>query len=213
MREPWTESAERLRLTPDAAAWRQETVGIANIQRRLEERLTGLNQGADERIESPGRLLFWIEGIPYSTALSALRGALPSLPEITPLPMSPTWLVGLFPLRTDLVTLINLTVALRDGPTVAPENEASGAVAQHALLIGESGRLMAFLVDRIGDIFAENAQVSLPSGIEPGTTIGADQYVEVVNRSPSGKMGVAGLDIARIYSDMMAKLEAWARDA
>lgn len=213
MREPWTESAERRRLTVDTLAWRLETAGIVNVQRRLEERLAGLNQGAGERIETPGRLLFWIEGIPYSAALSALRGALPSLPEITPLPMSPTWLVGLFPLRTDIVTLIDLGVALRVGPKAAHEDEARGAMSQHALLIGESGRLMAFLVDRIGDIFAESVQVSPPHGVEARSTGEEDRYIEVVSQGPNGKTEVAGLDIARIYSDMMAKLEAWAHDA
>lgn len=213
MREPWGAASDRARLEPDTLALQPPGVGLADVQRRLEERLARLNEGGGERIETPGRLLFWIEGAPYSAALSALRGALPNLPEITSLPLSPAWLVGLFPLRTDLVTLIDLGLALR----TSSEGSDSGAerltVARHALLIGEAGRLIAFLVDRIGDIYSDALPAVNPGGNAVIATPGASAYIETVHQAPTGDAVVAGLDLTRIYGDVMAKLEAWARDA
>src|SRR5215469_1076612 len=61
-----------------------------------------------------GKLLFWIGETLYASPLQTLREALPHIPAFTLLPFSPPWLLGVFPLRTDLVTLLDPQPFLSD---------------------------------------------------------------------------------------------------
>ncbi len=130
-----------------------ELPGIASVERQLEERLSRILDGESEHTDLAERLLFWINNKPYSAALTSLWEALPAIPKTTPLPFSPSWLVGLFPLRTDLVTLIDPRPLLENGMGEATTRGTLVPLGgEQALLIGETGRLIAFVVDRIGDI-------------------------------------------------------------
>src|SRR5579862_7237302 len=50
-------------------------------------------------------LLFVCANIPCAVPLTDLREALPTLPQTTPLPFSAPWLLGIFPLRTEVIGL------------------------------------------------------------------------------------------------------------
>src|SRR5579875_1764982 len=50
-------------------------------------------------------LLFVCANLPCAAPLAELREALPALPRTTPLPFSAPWLLGIFPLRTEIIGL------------------------------------------------------------------------------------------------------------
>jgi chemotaxis signal transduction protein len=146
-------------------------------------------EGSTERTDVSGALLFWAGGKLYSSPLRTLREALPVVPAFTPLPFSPPWLFGVFPLRTDLVTLIDPRLFLGEPvEEPAPGGAATPLDHKQALLIGDSGWLMALLVDRIGDIV--NAERGAP-----------DERDNAISR-----------DLASLYIDVVAQLEVWARN-
>lgn len=57
-------------------------------------------------------LLFVCAGVPCAAPLAELREALPTMPQTIPLPFSPPWLLGLFPLRTEIIGLVDPTPLL-----------------------------------------------------------------------------------------------------
>jgi len=57
-------------------------------------------------------LLFVCAGVPCAAPLAELREALPTMPRTTQLPFSPPWLLGLFPLRTEIIGLVDPTPLL-----------------------------------------------------------------------------------------------------
>lgn len=185
--------------------------GIASLERALTERLLRVHESDAGWPEVNGNLLFWVGGVRYSGALQALREALPAIPCVTPLPFSPPWLLGLFPLRTELVSLIDPQLFLRDvaatGGAIEAETRLNG---KQALLIGESGRMIALVVDRFGDIVSAATSPELPDS--------APEALVVLNADVARHTGIEGgemtqeLDLAALYVDVIAKLEAWARD-
>jgi len=68
-----------------------------------------LGQPPTEEQERAGveHLLFVCAGVPCAAPLADLREALPIMPRTTPLPFSPPWLLGLFPLRTEIIGLVD----------------------------------------------------------------------------------------------------------
>jgi chemotaxis signal transduction protein len=145
-----------------------------------------------------GKLLFWIGETLYASPLQTLREALPLIPAFTLLPFSPPWLLGVFPLRTDLVTLIDPQPFLGD----LAERAANEYVAPHtlynkqALLIGESGWLMAILVDRVGDIVGEGGQ----AGDELSGALAPEEQA------------ATPCDLTALSTEIIAQLEVWARN-
>jgi chemotaxis signal transduction protein len=158
---------------------------------------------ADAEIETRplilnGKLLFWIDETLYASPLQTLREALPLIPAFTSLPFSPPWLLGVFPLRADLVTLIDPQPFLSAlAGNVADEYYAPATLYnKQALLVGDSGWLMAILVDRIGDIVSNDgeAQDGLSSARAP----------EEQTATPC--------DLAALSIEIIAQLEVWARN-
>lgn len=192
-----------------------EPPGVASVERQLEARLSRILDGGSEHTDLAERLLFWIDDKPYSAALTSLWEALPAIPKTAPLPFSPSWLVGLFPLRTDLVTLIDPRPLLENG---MGEATTRGTLAspggEQALLIGETGRLIAFVVDRIGDIVKVSGTVAPlreEEAAERGISAG---YVEgTYPFDNDGHESAIALNLAALYEDVIGKLEVWSRDA
>lgn len=172
--------------------------------------------------ESAGQeyLLFWLGEWPCLVRLAELREALPGVPRHAALPFSPRWLWGIFPLRTDLVALVDPIPVIYHGPDAAramdvtrarqsgPVSDIGPAEAPRALVVGEGDHLLALLVDRIGDIcaLAEADQRTPDLASQPGESPLA-QYVV-------GAYAVAGLErhalalqIARLTDDIIAALE------
>lgn len=200
-----------------------DTPGISHDQRQLAESESRAHDGESDHLDVAERLLFWLDGKPYSAALTTLREALPSIPKPTALPFSPPWLIGLFPLRTELVTLID------PRPFLANERDtasANGHIAhldnEQALLIGETGRLIAFVVDGIDDITSVSALGAPLSDEDAGRRDIVARYVEYAHEyvheyvhplDGEGRATVFALNLTALYEDVMGELEVWSRDA
>jgi chemotaxis signal transduction protein len=197
------------RLVPNRTSEPQALDGMAAIERQLEERLARLTAGTQEFLDAPGRLHFCVDGQQYSTALSGLREALTALPAVSPLPFSPPWLLGLFPLRTDFVPLVDLRAVLHGVRKPHEANDAEPAYIEQALLVGEDGRLLAFGVDRIGQISSPGAPHANGGGAsylaEPLT-----RYIEGYFPSETpGASTIIALNLTLAHEDVIAQLEDW----
>lgn len=188
---------------------------VTSVGRQLEERLSRIHQGGISQPYLPEQLLFWIDSRPYTAALTSLREVLSAIPKVTPLPFSPSWLVGLFPFRTDLVTLIDLRPFLSDSISGVTMNaQLAPMLGEQALLIGETGRLIAFAVDRIGDIIIAPNEVASHLDNELSKVRTPLQEVEEIT-SPRNEdqAAVVALHVANLYEDVIGKLEEWAFNA
>jgi chemotaxis signal transduction protein len=187
---------------------------IARLERQLEERLSRIHSGESEHTDIAERVLFWIDNKCYSVALSKLREALVEIPSLTPLPFSPSWLLGLFPLRTDLVTLVDPRPILDRGPDVAEDDiHVDVNHAEQALLIGASGRLIAIMVDRIGDIVSGPHIEALTADTVMTRSSASARYIQGVPQEAGGgsaEVAIA-LDIGAFYDDVISALEVWSR--
>lgn len=119
------------------------------------------------------RLLFWLDAEPYLVRLVDLKVVLSQLPQVAQLPHSPPWLWGIFPLETALAALVDLRAMLREGPGAVGETKAaaiSGATApssllkddRMALVTGDDELTLALIVDRLGDVYPDDAITPLP---------------------------------------------------
>jgi chemotaxis signal transduction protein len=158
-------------------------------------------------------------GQQFSAELNALREALPALPTPTPLPFSPRWLLGLCPLRTDFAALVDLRAYLRDahpdnalGKTLEEAETGLASAIEQALLVGEAGQLIAFGVDRIGEISNER-DPQLAADLAFGHPI-PERYVKGMY-SPGVPDGdpIIALHLLTIHADVVTRLEEWSRDA
>lgn len=213
--DDWESGAHRRRPTPYPAAELPTFDGMAAIERQLKERLSHLDAGAEEAPEAPGHLRFWVGGQQYSTPLSGLRQALTSLPAVSPLPYSPPWLFGLFPLRSDFVALLDLRALLGDvtatGKLDRAESGYEASYIDQALLVGEDGRLIAFGVDRIGQIANLREPHAQPGDVSEIHGSSARYTGANVSSDAPDPAGVIVLDLAQTYDDAIAQLEEWGR--
>ena len=205
---------DKKRLEYSSLVTRHESSEIASFEHQLEERLSRIHNGESEHADIAERLLFRIDGAHYSAALTRLREALVVIPAFAPLPFSPSWLLGLFSLRTDLVTLIDPRPMLVCGPEgVWEDTPYELAHGEQALIIGESGRLVAFMVDRIGDIVINPQMSSAPLEDEEGRLSISARYREGAHRlvgSETSELAVA-LNLGAFYDDVISALEIWSR--
>ena len=183
--------------------------GAASAERAFNARPARTPDVEAERPEAHERLLYWIAGARYSSPLESLREALPVIPSPTLLPFSPVWLFGLFPLRTELVSLIDPRPFLDNAAGFGGEHDIGGGGTQ-ALLVGETGRLIALVVDRIGDITGDTP-VGARSGDVGEMAGGAVPDVGSASVTAGGEAAMA-LDLSALYVGVIARLEAWARD-
>lgn len=165
-------------------------------------------------------LLFWVGEWPCLAPIAELREALPHVPHHVALPFSPRWLWGIFPLRTDIVALIDPAPMLTHGPEAARTQDTVrrlvatpvGAYGQvepwRALVVGESDHLVALLADRIGEICAlgEEDQRPLDLSGEWGTAP-LPRYVTQGYAVNGLERPALALSIARLVEDVFAALE------
>ena len=116
-------------------------------------------------------LLFACADVPCAVPLKALREVRPSLPQVVPLPFSPDWLIGIFPLRTQLLALVDPAPLLLGRPAdhvtswLKPQRPRNSLYERRvtaplvnplfpttALLIGEGERVLAWAVTGVSDI-------------------------------------------------------------
>lgn len=160
--------------------------------------------GEPRRQAASGRLVFWIHGKRYAGALTALREVLAVVPPFTPVPLSPPWLLGIFPLRTELVTLVEPWPFLLRGEQSEATPSGDGVLSgAQALLVGENGRLVALVVDRVGDIVGADSPA--PPSDSADTAPLDDADVLLLSEAP-------GLDLTALYTNLIDNLESWARN-
>lgn len=118
-----------------------------------------------------GYLLFVCAGRACAVRLSSLREVLPAMPRTVYLPFSPEWMLGVFPLRNEMVGLVDpvpllcrhdtspdvsevmtapltLDSSSRDRPgALSPERAPATA-----LIVGSEDRCLAWAVESVGDI-------------------------------------------------------------
>lgn len=176
----------------------------------------------DASAAPPGEqfLLFWLGAWPCLAPLAEMREALPQAPRHVALPFSPRWLWGIFPLRTDIVALVDPVPILTYGPDAARDADVTrravappaGGFGQaeplRALVVGEEDHPLALLADRIGDIYALRPEDQRPLDEDDG--LGAAP----LSRYVTAGYAVAGLErpalalcVSRLAEDLLAALE------
>ncbi|HZC08064.1 MAG TPA: chemotaxis protein CheW [Ktedonobacterales bacterium] len=189
------------------------------LLRTLERAEADLTAPTDDTDDTDGdeHLLVWLGEAPYLVRLADLREVLPSVPAHIALPYSPLWLWGVFPLRTDLVALVDPAPMLRQGPA-APDDlaraEGRRAVAtgsprhaesRQALVIGEGDRTLALVAERIGDIWPLRPEDQEPSGADTGAL--PSRYVAGVYPIAGLERPALALHLARLCEDIFTSLE------
>lgn len=198
----------------DDNLWAHDTVSLAVASSATDANLST----TPEEDEGEEYLLLWLGDAPYLVRLADLREVLPRVPTHIALPFSPLWLWGIFPLRTDLVALVDPAPILRHGPEAAADAtpvesrrvDAPQAMSQgdgrHALVIGEGERSLALVADRIGDILSLRPEdQGLPA---PGEVAGAQsRYVQSAYLIAGVNRPALALRIAPLCEDILAALE------
>lgn len=192
----------------------------------LMERLLASAQSSGITVETrPGTemLLFWCRGVPCALPLTALREVLPEPPKAVYLPSSPAWMLGIFPLRNELVGLVD-PAPLLFGPN-APAAEAvgwSGAAAPAAslaglpgarppaaaLIVGAEDRCLAWMVDMVGEIAnAQDEEISPGSETSSAAGAIAPRYVAGLYRDAAAERECVVLRAEALLDDLLAALE------
>lgn len=148
---------------------RANTAGV--MERLLLQAQTG--EAPFEELGGTEYLLFTCGGVACGVPLAALREVLPTLPQITPLPASPEWMMGIFALRTELIALVDPAPLLLDNaeqpphlhqsatyqPASAPPAPSRGHsqptsddIPQSALIVETGERCLAWAIALVGDI-------------------------------------------------------------
>lgn len=190
----------------------------------LMERLLASAQSGDVAFEArPGTemLLFWTRGVQCALPLTALREVLPEPPRAVFLPFSPAWMLGIFPLRNELVGLVDPAALLfgsgaGNGAPAAPGWPGGASLAglpgakasTAAVLVGSGERCLAWMVDAVGEItnvddggvVAESAGASAASAIAP-------RYVAKVYRDEAEGRDIVALRADALLDDLLSALE------
>ena len=174
------------------------------------------------------RLVVWLGDAPYLVRLPTLREVLFTVPPFIALPFSPPWLWGIFPLRTDLVPLCDPVPMLMRGPGADSAALAAASSAMpsampsvvssatrstlpeepQAIVVGEGERLIALLVQRIGEI--RSLQPGEVQPLHPGAMpAGAPlpRYLPGSVVTPELGRNALALDVACLADDMLSALE------
>ena len=134
----------------------------AAMERLLQRIAQGADAGEGEGDAGSEYLLFACGEVPCAVALTDLREVLLTLPTVVPVPFSPPWLLGLFPLRTDLLGLVDPAPFILASDLREPDGTRNLTTA----LIGEhDGVPLGLAITAVGDIalVPSGALVPLPA--------------------------------------------------
>ncbi|HEY7983462.1 MAG TPA: chemotaxis protein CheW [Ktedonobacterales bacterium] len=153
-------------------------------------------------------LLFRCGQTPCAVALTDLREVLPVLPAAVAMPFSPPWLLGLFPLRAELLGLVDPAPLLLS-PTGQAAYEAS-ALAM-ALVAEDDGVALGLAVAAVGAIALVPPEEVVP--ITPAAVSAvAPTYAQGIYVSPRGGTPYTVVDLRRLVADLLARLREDAAD-
>lgn len=149
------------------AAARANTAGA--MERLLESAQTG-ELPAQLPVDT-GYLLFICAGRECAVPLSTLREVLPAVPRAVYLPFTPVWMLGIFPLRNEMIGLVDPVPVLtrrepastaagasaspfipEDAPLRRSSSGRLGRAPATALIVGSEDRCLAWAVDSVGEI-------------------------------------------------------------
>jgi chemotaxis signal transduction protein len=115
-----------------------------------------MGQADMQQALGPQYLLFECGSIPCAVPLTELREVLKEMPRTIPLPSVPDWMVGLFPMRSEILALVDPLPALCGGLDAEGESARAGAVPRPTvgrgttLIVGAGERSLALVVDNYG---------------------------------------------------------------
>lgn len=166
-------------------------------------------------------LLFACADIPCAVPLKSLREVRPSLPQVVPLPFSPDWLIGIFPLRTQLLALVDPAPLLLGRPAdhvsswLKPQRNSlyerrvttpleNPLFPTSALLVGEGEGVLAWAVTAVGDIvLIPDEQIISPDALPMPMP---DKYVTGIYAPSSGAQRYLILNVEVVLADLLAGL-------
>ena len=153
-------------------------------------------------------LLFRCGQTPCAVALMDLREVLPKLPAVVAMPYSPPWLLGLFPLRAELLGLVDPAPML-----LSTNGQASydASALSMALVVEHENTALALAVAAVGDIAQVPPDELVP--ITPDAVTGVLRpYALGIYVSPRGGTPYTVVDTRRLVVDLLAALSEDAAD-
>lgn len=170
----------------------------------MERLLIHIAQGTDPTEGRTGSdyLLFTCGHTPCAVPLTELREVLPSLPAVVPLPFSPPWLLGVFPLRTELVGLADPTPVLL-GATHGAEPDAPRPTT--AFIVGDEDNLLGLAVSSVGDIAVVQPEEIVRDLALDGPQV-ALPYAAGHYLAPDGSRVYAIVHMPRLVADVLTVL-------
>ena len=169
-------------------------------------------------------LLFACADVPCAVPLKALREVRPSLPQVVPLPFSPDWLIGIFPLRTQLIALVDPAPLLLGRPAdhaaswLMPRRSRTSLYERRvtaplvnplfpttALLVGEGEKVLAWAVTAVSDIV-----LILDEQILPAAAMDIPmpaRYVTGIYQAVQGDPSYLVLNVELVLAELLSGLE------
>lgn len=168
-----------------------------------------------------------LTGIPCLLPLAQLRGVVRELSALTRFPFAPTWLLGVFPYRTEVLALVD-PAPLVFGHEVSVAASAHGHMSDTrivtaatqpiatldgpcAAIVGGGDRSLALRLDRAhAVVFVPEAAVSAPTTDRPeeaAATGVVGRYLAGVWKPEPAAAPHAILAIERVLADLLERLE------
>ena len=171
-------------------------------------------------------LMFTCADIRCAVPLKSLREVRPSLPPVVSLPFSPDWLIGIFPLRTQLLALVDpgpilLGRSAENISSLAPRRRpdySRGALSRRlvsaplrsaafpttALLIGDGESVLAWAVTSVGDITLIPDEQIISASAMPLPA--PEHYVTGIYAPAAAEERSIILNVDQVMADLLAQL-------
>lgn len=206
----------------EAASQRKDQIPLGPVQEWLDALQVADRRAAEQQ---PGEdyLRFLCAGVPCAAPLRMLKEVLLTAPQPVFLPFSPRWMLGICPLRLELVGLVDpvpmLLGGLGDGPAFMPAESSTPAFptlsldgSDHdslpALVLSDEGTTLACVVQAVGDVARITAQeiASSPERITAARLPFVDRYVAGIYAASPGDQPHVVLNIGQLLTDLVEAL-------
>lgn len=182
---------------------------VDDMLRRLE-----LGQSAAQGTFEPQYLLFECGGIDCTVPLAELREVRNGIPRTIPLPGSPDWMLGIFPVRSEMLALVDPIPALfgcleQAVPALPVRQPAPDLERASVLIMGTGERSLALVVDTYSGtptIHSHELDLSAQTLASPELPIDA-RYVSGIYRPADTDRTYVVLQADHLLSDLIAALE------
>lgn len=179
------------------------SAGTVATMERLLTHAAGMSAPAAEQI-GVECLLFTCGEARCAAALHHLREVLPALPTAVALPFSHAWLLGVFPLRTELLALVDPRHLLL-GPDGSLDS-AGAARPTTALIVGEGNALLGLAVATTGAIAVERPDEIVPAPVRAGAQPQIAPPYATGRYVRAGGEPHAVIDMPRLVADLLVAL-------